>query len=496
MSKFMAFAGTIAALSSLSFAWTITGIVSTEQGQPLPNVKITSTSIPNPNFQAISGEDGSFEVSTDIDLPYDGISPKSWVAKASVNFSHNVITVSNVKARTMTVSVMDALGKVCASKTQHNVDGSMIIDLNKTTAKGAKFLRINADGHRNTYKLGNTVSLLKEGDPLPTITFKLEGYKTTNYTMTKEVEEGVSIIMTAGSDEPESSSSVTEQVSSSSEAAPASSETVSSSSAEPEIDCSGKTLKANTELTIDGRKVIVKFPADFAGNKAVPMIINYHQIYGSAAGWAEESKIGQVALADGAISIYPDGVEGSMGQAWNVGPCCTTADDVQFTRDIIKEMTEKACVNPKRIYASGWSMGGGMTNYAGCVLSDVIAAGVSSAFDLSQEVLDGGQCNPTRGFPILNYRSTNDGVVNYNGGLSQIVAGMPITFLGAKENFAAWGRLNACTGEPVQNVPGNNCETYENCKDGAKVTLCSLNIDHNEGDPQMGWAFLKQFSLP
>ncbi len=496
MSRFMAFAGTIAALSSFSFAWTITGIVSTEQGQPLPGVKITSTSIPNPNYQQVSDQDGSFAVSTDWEI---GISPKALAAKASVNFSHNVITVSNVKARTMTVSVMDALGKVCASKTQHNVNGAMVIDLNKTTAKGAKFLRINADGTHNTYMLGSTITLLKEGDPMPTITFKLDGYKTNNYTMTKEVEEGVSIVMIAGSDDPESSSAGIEPESSSSEIAPvSSSETVSSSSAipEPAIDCSGKTLKTDTELTIDGRKVIVKFPENFAGDKAVPMLINYHQIYGSATGWASESKIGLVALADGAISIYPDGVEGDMGQAWNVGPCCTTADDVQFTRDIIKELTEKACVNPKRIYTAGWSMGGGMTNYAGCKLADVIAAGASSAFDLAKEVVDAGQCTPARPYPIINFRSTNDGVVNYNGAFSQIVPGMAITFMGAKATFAEWAKMNGCTGDPKQNVPGDGCETYDTCNGGAKVTLCSQNIDHNEGDPQMAWDFVKQFSLP
>lgn len=488
MSRFMAFAGTIAALSTFSFAWTITGIVSSEQGQPLPGVKITTTSLPN--YQNVSGADGSFTVSSDSE---SGISPKALAAKTSVNFSHNIITVANIKARSMTISVMDALGKVCASKTQQNVNGTMVIDLSKTTAKGAKFLRISADGSHNTYTLGSTVTLLKEGEALPTITFQLEGYKTNNYTMTKEVEEGVSIVMLAGADDPESSSAGIEPNSSSSEIAPTSSETVSSSSAEPAIDCSGKTLKTDTELTIDGRKVIVKFPEGFTGDKAVPMLINYHQIYGNASDWASDSKIGKVALANGAISIYPDGVEGDMGQAWNVGPCCTTADDVQFTRNIIKELTEKACVNPKRIYAAGWSMGGGMSNYAGCKLADVIAAAAPSAFDLAQEVIDQGQCNPARPFPILNFRSTNDGVVNYNGAFSQIVPGMAITFMGAKATFAKWAELDHCSGEPVEK---DGCEYYENCEGGAVVGLCTLNTDHNEGDPQKAWDFVTKFSLP
>ena len=141
-------------------------------------------------------------------------------------------------------------------------------------------------------------------------------------------------------------------------------------------------------------------------------------------------------------------------------------------------------------------MGGGMANYAGCVLADVVAAGASSAFDLTKEVLDAGQCNPARPYPILNFRSTNDGVVNYNGGFSQIVSGKPLTFLGAKETFKKWAELDGCTGEPKQNTPSAGCETYDSCQGGAKVVLCSQDIDHNEGDAQMGWDFVKQFSLP
>jgi len=264
-----------------------------------------------------------------------------------------------------------------------------------------------------------------------------------------------------------------------------------------EVDCSGKTLKSNTNLTINGRKVIVKFPSGFSGDKAAPLLINYHPIMGSASQWEGGSQTAKAALSDGAIVAFMDGAQGPMGQAWNVGPCCTDADDVQFTRDFIKEITSKACVDPKRIYAAGFSMGGGRSNYAGCSLSDRIAAATPSAFDLAKEIVDAGKCKPTRAFPILNFRGTQDNIVMYNGGLSQVVQGKPITFMGAKNNFKEWAKMNGCTGEPKQNNPGNNCEMYENCKDGAKVGLCTINGGgHSEGDGKMGWNFLKQFKLP
>jgi len=262
------------------------------------------------------------------------------------------------------------------------------------------------------------------------------------------------------------------------------------------VNCSGKTLKSNTTLNINGRKVIVKFPNGFSGDKAAPLLINYHPIMGSASQWESGSQTAKAALSDGAIVAFMDGAQGPMGQAWNVGPCCTDADDVQFTRNFIKEITAQACVDPKRIYAAGFSMGGGMSNYAGCFLSDVIAAAAPSAFDLAQEIVSAGKCKPSRPFPILNFRGTNDNVVMYNGGLSQVVAGKPITFLGAKGNFAEWAKMNGCTGTPKSNTPGNGCEMYENCNGGAKVGLCTIQGGgHSEGDGRMGWNFLKQFSL-
>ena len=492
MPKFMVFAGAIAALSSLSFAWSINGFVVSDVGEPIVGVKITS---PNyPSVDAVTKDGGSFSITDGTDAIHN-----KRTTRANIQFYNNVISISGMNANTITVSVMDALGKVAYSKTMHNMRRSASFDLNKSSIKGAKYLRINADGHHDTYKLGDTVTLLKEGDPLPIFNFSKEGFRDTTYTMKTETEV-VLIHMTPGVNDPVSSSSeatlssAAEPESSSATVESSSSEVVSSSSKVE--DCSSKTLKSDTEIMVDGRKVIVKFPNGYTGDKPVPMLINYHQIFGSASDWVNDSKIGKVALADGAISIYPDGAEtpnGEMGQAWNVGPCCTTADDVTFTRNFIKELTEKACVDPKRIYAAGWSMGGGMSNYAGCVLADVIAAAAPSAFDLTKEVIDAGKCNPARPFPVLNFRSTNDGVVTYGGGLSQVIETMPITFLGAEPTFAKWAEFCKARG---LGCDFNGCRYYENCEGGAVVGLCILNTDHNEGDPQKAWNFVKQFSLP
>lgn len=472
-------------LSSQAFAWSISGVVQDKAtGAPLAGVKISSFNYPG--IETVSADGGTFSLS-------DATSSLSGMAISSMNvqFSGNVLSINNVHANVLKVSMMNALGKVIYQRTVQQVHGTQTFDLSKYTARGVKFARINIDGASSSYLLTNKGALLKEGDPLPSFMFVKDGYKSATYQMVAEVETNVVVQMGQGTEPPPSSSSVAsgDQSSSSVE------QPKSSSSVEEVVDCSGKTMKAKTTITVDGRKIDVHFPNGYKGDKPVPLLVYYHPIMGSSSN-ADGSSTVKAALADGAIVAAPNGATGGMGQAWNVGPCCTTADDVTFSRHFIAEIKEKACVDPKRIYAAGFSMGGGFSNYAGCEMADIFAAAAPSAFDLAKEIVDAGKCKPARPYPILNFRGTSDNIVMYDGGLSQVVPGMPITFMGAKNNLKEWAKMNGCKGDPKQGVPGNGCEMYEDCDGGAKVGLCTIQGgQHAEGDGQMGWNFVKQFSL-
>ena len=493
MSKFMAFTGSVALLSSLSFGWSISGTVTSEgSGRALAGVKVTSFNYAG--FEATSAEDGSFSITNDGSAIHGTAIPK-----AAISFNHNVISISGIKAQTVTVSVMDALGKVAFSQTQHNVMGSMMIDLNKSTAKGAKFLRVNADGSRGTYQLGKTVTLLKEGDPLPLLQFALEGYQNATYQAQAEVETGVQVKMTRGTTQPTSSETITPA---SSASAPESSASVeSSSSAEVQqviVDCAGKTAKAGDQtvkLTVKGssgqREFIMHVPSAYKGDKAVPLVIDYHPIGGSGSGQMGSTTYKKLTDPEGVISLYPQGTTKTMGPGWNVGPCCSNDDDLEFTREMIKYVREKACIDPQRIYATGFSMGGGMSNHVACMMSDVFAAVAPAAMDLNKT--NSAQCKMSRPISVINFRGTNDPVCKYQGGDSGFNDGL--NFLGAEGTFRFWAEKNGCTGTPTKN--SNGCDEYSNCQDGTKVVLCTKQGGgHDYGDASIGWPFLKQFTLP
>ena len=493
MFKSMAFAGTVAALSSLSFAWSIDGTITSEgSGRALSGVKITSFNYAG--IESTSGADGTFTISNEnVGLH------SAMVAKAFIGFSNNIITISGVKAQTITVSVMDALGKVCASKTEHNIDGFTQVDLNKTMAKGAKFLRINADGNRNTYQIGKTVTLMKEGDPLPFLQFSLEGYQNATYQAKAEVETGVIVKMAKASAQSSSSKKIE---SSSSAKVSSSSVEESSSSAKIEqiiVDCAGKTVKPvdrqNMDVTVDGKKrtFIMHVPSAYKGDKPVPLVIDYHPIGGSGSGEFGSSPYKAKTDPEGVITLYPDGTgkPGGMGNGWNVGPCCSNDDDVKFSYAMIDKLKEIACIDPQRIYATGFSMGGGMSNHVACMMSDVFAAVAPAAMDLNKT--NSAQCKMSRPISVINFRGTNDPVCRYQGGDSGFNDGL--NFLGAEGTFKFWAEKNGCTGSPTKN--SNGCQEYSNCKDGTKVVLCTKQGGgHDYGDASIGWPFLKQFTLP
>jgi polyhydroxybutyrate depolymerase len=497
MFKSMAFAGTVAALSSLSFAWSIDGTITSEgSGRALSGVKITSFNYAG--IESTSGADGTFTISNEKAGLHSAM-----VAKAFIGFSNNIITISGIKAQTVTVSVMDALGKVCASQTQHYVNGFMTFDLNKSTAKGAKFLRINVDGKGATYKLGKTVSLMKEGDPLPFLQFSLDGYKNATYQAKAEVETDVQVKMTRGSNEPTSSDSKPESSSAKVEEKSSSSEqTAESSSAKIEqiiVDCAGKTAKSGKDetvkLTVKGsagqRSFIMHVPSAYKGDKPVPLLIDYHPIGGNSEGQMRDTKYKALTDPEGVISLYPQGTTKTMGPGWNVGPCCSNDDDLEFTREMIKYVREKACIDPQRIYAAGFSMGGGMSNHVACMMSDVFAAVAPAAMDLNKT--NSAKCTKARPISVINFRGTGDNVCRYGGGDSGFNDGL--NFLGAEGTFKFWADADGCTGSPSKNKDG--CDEYSNCKDGVKVVLCTKQGGgHEQGDGKIGWPFLKQFTLP
>ena len=257
----------------------------------------------------------------------------------------------------------------------------------------------------------------------------------------------------------------------------------------------GDTMET-VQVGADSRRYVLHVPTTYDGSKPVPLLVDFHALSSSGAQQQGISPYPAQTDPEGAVMAFPTGLGGPSGAAWDVGPCCVTgdADDVAFVRALVAKISTMACIDPKRVYAAGVYIGGGMAQYLACNAANVFAAVASSSFDLIQETV--GACQPPRPITVINFRGTADALVPYAGGPSSVVPGMPVTFLGAQGTFQKWAEIDQCTGAPSA-PDSNGCSTYSNCNGGVEVVLCTMQGGGQDAsNGSIAWPLLKRHPLP
>jgi polyhydroxybutyrate depolymerase len=154
------------------------------------------------------------------------------------------------------------------------------------------------------------------------------------------------------------------------------------------------------------------------------------------------------------------------------------------------------CIDPRRVYAVGFSLGGMMAYYLACHQAEVFAAIAPSSMDLYADSVM--TCSPSRAVTEISFRGTADDIVPYAGGASS-PPGQPNVsheLLGAQGTFQKWASINQCTGAPsVEDA--NGCSTCPTCQGGTEVTLCTTQGGSQvKGDPAIAWDMLMRHPMP
>jgi polyhydroxybutyrate depolymerase len=245
------------------------------------------------------------------------------------------------------------------------------------------------------------------------------------------------------------------------------------------------------------RTYLLHVPSKYTGTSPVPLVIDFHGMGDTPD--KQKGMSGFLALSDsdGFLIAWPTGID----KAWNFGPCCTcsrTVDDLGFAKAIVNEVASLACLDLKRVYANGFSIGGAMTNYVACNGADVFAAATPSASDL----LGSGQtpCQPVRPISVLAFRGTADTTVPYAGLKGSTPNSCPavLDMLGAEASLAQWASINSCSGTPTTTTVSNGTQKlYTQCAGGVEVGLYTMQgAGHTPGPGTAAWSFLKTKSLP
>ena len=216
------------------------------------------------------------------------------------------------------------------------------------------------------------------------------------------------------------------------------------------------------------RFVNLHVPASYDPTKFTPIVLNFHGFTSDSIQEDVLSLMDPKADAAGFIALYPLGTGAPL--SWNAGACCGTAvatgvDDIQFVRDILDQAAAQLCVDPARIYATGMSNGGFLSNRIGCELADRFAAIAPVA-----GVLGVPTCTPARPMPVMHFHGTADPLVPWDGSAA-------LGFISVPDSIAGWVARDHCTGAPVQTYQHGDatCSTYDHCDGGAEVTLCTID---------------------
>jgi polyhydroxybutyrate depolymerase len=148
------------------------------------------------------------------------------------------------------------------------------------------------------------------------------------------------------------------------------------------------------------------------------------------------------ADAKGVLFAAPDGLVDPAGnQYWDATDACCNfvgaeVDDSGYLMGLVDEIAAKVNVDPARIYFVGHSNGGFMSYRMACDHADRIAAIVSLAGAMHDDVAD---CEAAEPVSVLQIHGTLDDTILYDGGDN---AGN--VYPGAAQTVADWAAFNGC----------------------------------------------------
>lgn len=223
---------------------------------------------------------------------------------------------------------------------------------------------------------------------------------------------------------------------------------------------------ASQELSSGGRQRTYRLfvPQNHDGRTRLPLVLEMHGSGGTAAGQAKTSGFETVAAKEGFVVASLQ----AEGGRWNFPITEGRPDDVAYVSDVIDHVSARVCIDPARVYATGFSGGARMSSLLACRLNTRIAA-IAPMAGLRWP----GPCTG-RAVPVLTFHGLADPQNTYAGHAE----GRGAEWLeSVPEALAGWARHNGCDPQVItDDAPGPlSTMRYERCRDGAEVRLVRID---------------------
>lgn len=165
------------------------------------------------------------------------------------------------------------------------------------------------------------------------------------------------------------------------------------------------------------------------------------------------------------VVAYPRGED----RSFNAGSCCGRSsrsggpDDVQFILDIVEDVKGKACIDDRKIFATGISNGGMMSHRLACEASDTFRA---IAPVVGRMALPPSSCNSGKPLSVIAFNGGRDNLVSMRSAINA-------QNFWVEQNQCVPKAYNSCSAGGQASASGNSCASWK-CADNTYYVQWSL----------------------
>jgi polyhydroxybutyrate depolymerase len=237
----------------------------------------------------------------------------------------------------------------------------------------------------------------------------------------------------------------------------------------------------------DERGYVRYVPTGIDAESPAPLIVDL-TAYSPASmqeafsGFTTEAPDGSVkADEEGIVVVTPEPTNGAGALlTWNYVDTPGWSDDQRFVADLLDDVEADLCVDPSRIFLSGFAVGGVFGSIVACEHAERFAALGTVAGLFAPE-----GCAPAKALPVVSFHGTGDRFIPFDGGIGAGPADLPLspetieglTFMATREGAVAsseaWAGHGRCDPDPTVEVVADGVErrVWSGCDDDARVEL-------------------------
>ena len=239
----------------------------------------------------------------------------------------------------------------------------------------------------------------------------------------------------------------------------------------------GKSLNDYKKMSVSGREIHVYAPSNLKDNS--PLLISCHGMDQDPNYQQSNTHWEAVADTAGFVVVYPRG--GTGMNTWDI----QGDKDTKWMTEIIAQMEKDYKINTKRVYLSGFSMGGMFTYHSMSKIADKIAA-----FAPTSGTNVFGASKAQRPVPIIHPHGTNDDVLPYNNVQSFIK--------NYRDQFHCPDKAEEQKNYPNAENNGATMYTWGPCDKGVYIKHLQLpgrGHSPSKADVSDIWNFVKQWDV-